>query len=295
MGTKSQKIKVGAFAVVTLAIFVMIVVVFAGLRFWEGRDRYYVVFGDSVIGLQVGSEVLISGIRSGKVEAIELDRADIRRVRVTIDLEEGTPVHADTRATMTFAGITGLKIIDLRGGSPAAKRLPPGSVIPVGTTTLDQLQDQAQTLATQTTELMKRASTLLDNMIAITEPSQFAGMNQIVARAMVATDNLASTTAELRALVAENRESIKTSLRSVDQAAQSAAEVFDGELQQVLVSAGALISDLRGAVRTNQTQLASTLTDLRKASESFKEMARELRQRPSRILFAPTPRDRALP
>jgi phospholipid/cholesterol/gamma-HCH transport system substrate-binding protein len=286
---------VGAFAVVSLAIMVLIVVVFAGLRFWEGRDRYYVVFRESVIGLQVGSEVLINGIRSGKVDAIELDSADVRRVRVTLDLEEGTPVHADTRAILTFAGITGLKIIDLRGGSPATARVPTESVIPVGTTTLDQLQAQAQTLATQTAELMNRASALLDNMIAITEPSQFAGVNQIVARAGTATENLAAATAELRALVAENRQTVKRSLHSVDQAAQKAAELFDGEMERVLVSAGALIADLRGAVRTNQTQLVSTLTDLRKASESFKEMARELRQRPSRILFAPTPRDRALP
>ena len=52
---------------------------------------------------------------------------------------------------------------------------------------------------------------------------------------------------------------------------------------------------LRGVVRDNGAYLRSSMFDLRQASRSFKELAREVRQRPSRLLFSNSPGERKLP
>jgi hypothetical protein len=52
---------------------------------------------------------------------------------------------------------------------------------------------------------------------------------------------------------------------------------------------------MSGVVKQNQGQLRSALADLRRASGNFKELSRELRQKPSGLLFSRPPADRRLP
>src|SRR5215510_6822547 len=111
--TKQQKIRIGLFSVAAGALLAVVLVGFAGVHFWRARDRYYVEFDSTVYGLEKGADVYLSGIRIGKVGGIGLAPHDIRRVRVAIDINEGTPVRTDTCAVLQFAGITGLKVIDL--------------------------------------------------------------------------------------------------------------------------------------------------------------------------------------
>jgi len=62
-----------------------------------------------------------------------------------------------------------------------------------------------------------------------------------------------------------------------------------------VAGADALITDMNGVVKENQGQLRAALTDLRRASGNFKELSRDLRQRPSGLLFSKPPADRRLP
>ena len=52
---------------------------------------------------------------------------------------------------------------------------------------------------------------------------------------------------------------------------------------------------MKGLVHNNEGQLRSAVFDLRQASRSFKELAREVRQRPSRLFFGDSQRERKLP
>jgi hypothetical protein len=69
--------------------------------------------------------------------------------------------------------------------------------------------------------------------------------------------------------------------------------VIDGQLSLLLTNANDAMSDIKGLVHDNQ--LRAALTDLRQASRSLKELSREVRQKPSRLLFSGTPKDRKLP
>ncbi len=302
MTSKAQKIKLGVFVIATASLLALVLVVFGGLRLWETRDRYYIVFDESVLGLVDGAEVTFAGIRVGSVKSITLAPGDATKVRVAIEVKEGQPIRGDTTAVLSLAGITGLKVIDLRGGSAASPRLAAGSVIPTGQTMLDKLEQQAKGIVDQSTEIMGRANQVMANLEAITKPSQYASIEELFANAKAVSANMALTSAELQGMVSENRTMIRASLASVDQATKSANALLvtanglvANDLPKMVVNANAFVDDLRGVVRTNQTHLGSALFDLRQASRSFKDLARDLRQRPSRLLLSTPTGERKLP
>jgi phospholipid/cholesterol/gamma-HCH transport system substrate-binding protein len=283
MTTKAQRIRVGLFATATLALLGVVLIVFGGLRFWEQADHYRIVFATSVIGLEPGAQVYLNGVKVGTVDALDVDARDLRKVAVAISVKRGTPVHSDTHAVLQYAGITGLQVIDLRDGTSAAEALPPGGEIPAGIAMLDKLQTQAQSIVDQSAELMKRASLLTDNLVAITDPAKLAAQN------------LAAMSGALKAMVDENRVALRESLVAIRQTVNGASDLLDGQVAQLFVNAGDFVSELKRLVASNEGPLRAAVFDLRQASRSFKELARDVRQKPSRLLFSSTPSERKLP
>lgn len=273
--SKQQKVRIGLFAVAAGVLLVLVLVVFAGLHFWKDRSRYEIVFDHSVYGLDRGAEVYYNGIRVGTVGDISVHPDDIRLVRVVIEVESKTPIRTDTKAVIQFAGITGLKVIDLKGGSPDAPKLAAGGRIPEGETMLDRLEKQANTMLDQTAELMQRANQIVanadqvvQNLTAITDPSQ---MGALIDQTKATARNLAAASASLQGLVDDNRAGLRASIASIELAAKRTAELVDNG------------------------QLKSAVADLRQASRSFKELARDVKQRPSRLFFSKPEPDRKLP
>jgi phospholipid/cholesterol/gamma-HCH transport system substrate-binding protein len=277
--SKQQKIRIGLFAVISGALLGLVLVVFGGLHFWHDRHHYTVVFSDSVYGLEGGAEVYLNGVRVGSVDDVGIDRQDIRRVRVTIEVDDETPVRTDTKAYLQIAGITGLKVIDLRGGSPGAATLADGATIAVGQSTLDKLEQQASTMADQAGQLMTRANHIVERADQVVD--QLAGPLAEV------TTNLARASAALDTTIRENREVVRTTLADISEAARQVGELVP--------SAGDVIAQLRDAIRTDNAQLRSAMVDIRQASRTFKDLAREVKQKPSRLLFSSPAPDRKLP
>jgi phospholipid/cholesterol/gamma-HCH transport system substrate-binding protein len=290
MVSKAQSIRVGLFATATLVLVAVVLIVFAGLRVWETSDHYRIVFDSSVIGLEPGAVVYLNGIKVGTVEDVAVNRADLRKVNVAIKVDHGTPVRTDTHAMLQYAGITGLKVIDLRDGTIAAAPLPPGGEIPAGVGMLDKLEARAQAIVEQSSELMKRVSALTDNLIAVTEPARLAATN------------FAELSGSLKEMVDENRiglrqslATLRQSLAAIQSTATGATELLDGQVSQLLANAGDAVSTLKKLMTANEGPLRAAVFDLREASRSFKELARDVRQKPSRLLFSTAPAERKLP
>ena len=298
MSDRRKALKIGVFTFVTGALLAMVLVVFGGLRFWKHRDRYYIDFNESVMGLSEGTQVFFNGIKVGSVGEIKLDPDDPTTVRVGIDVNRGTPIHADTIAMLNMAGITGLKVIDLQGGTMKAASLPPGAHIIVGQGVLDKLSKQAERLADQTGEMVTRAKQIMDganqiivnlngvvtdvhtvvsNVQAITDPKQ---LGAVIDATKQTTLNLQKASSDVSSMVAENRAAMKSTLTSITQASDNANMVT---------------TDVRTLIRNTQGTIAATLADLRQAARGFKELAREVREKPSRLLLSDTPAERKLP
>ncbi|HET9624895.1 MAG TPA: MlaD family protein [Kofleriaceae bacterium] len=297
MVAKAQQVRVGMFAAGSLALLAFVLIVFGGMRFWEHADRYQIVFATSVIGLQPGAEVYLNGIKVGSVEALAVPPEDITKVSVTIKVKRATPVHADTKAMLQLAGITGLKVIDLRDGTTASPTLPPGSKIAAGEGLLDKLEAQAQSLADQTTQLMKRADAVMAGAGVVMERATTLtdGLIAVTAPAKTAAQNLADMSGSLKAMVDENRAGLRQTLASVKQTADSASEMIDGQVGPLFASAGDVIGELKKLLTANEGPLRAAVFDLRQASRNFKELSRDVRQRPSRLLFSSAPAERQMP
>ncbi len=281
--------------VATSVLVAVVIVIWGGMRLFEHEERYQILFTDSVYGLELGANVYVNGVRVGRVAEIAPDQEDLRKVRVTIAVAKGTPIRTDTRAVLVYSGITGLKIVDLREGTRLAERLPPGSVIPEGETTLDILERRALALSDQSQELMQSANLIVNNLIEITDPEHFAGIPETINSARLAADRLARATASLDALVAENRAALRRSLAAIEKTTTTTSKLLQGEVKNLLTKAGELVSGLDNIVRANESQLRSAVFDLRQASRNFKELSREVRQRPSRLLYSQPPKERKLP
>jgi phospholipid/cholesterol/gamma-HCH transport system substrate-binding protein len=267
--SKSKHARAGAFVVGGLGLLAFVIVVFGGLKFWERENSYRIEFDESVRGLEKGAYVYLEGIRVGQVTDIGFGTTS--KVVVTIEVEADTPIHTDTRALLQFAGITGLKVIDLEAGTPSAPRIPDGGTIEQGETTLDKFETKAQEVVEQSTQLMQRANQIVDNLVAITDPTQFEALQEILANTKTLTANLARATARLDGIVG------------------------DGKVRSLLANAETFLARLDGMVRANEGPLRSAVFDLRQASRNFKELSRDVRQRPSRLLYSPSPSERKLP
>lgn len=295
MTTKAQKIRVGVFVVMTAALVAVVMIVFGGLRFWEQYATYRIEFTGSVIGLEKGAHVYLNGIRVGRVDGIRVAAHNLENVEVTVAVKNDSPIHTDTRAMLQLAGITGLKVIDLRGGTHAAPRIPSGGTIPQGETTLDRLEKQAKEIADQSTGLMKRANQIVENLVVLTDPAKFDGVTEIIAQSKLAATRLAQTSDTLDAMVTENRASLQRSLVAVEKAATSTSAILDTQVTTLVANAGGVVNQLKNFLAGNEGPIRSAVFDLRQASRNFKELSREVRQRPSRLLFSSPPSEREMP
>jgi len=84
---------------------------------------YRIHFAESVSGLVIGDAVKFHGVDVGTVKAMELDKADPRRVQVDVRLRRDAPVKTDTKASLRLKGLTGAVYIELNGGGAEAQRL----------------------------------------------------------------------------------------------------------------------------------------------------------------------------
>jgi phospholipid/cholesterol/gamma-HCH transport system substrate-binding protein len=149
MATPAQKKRLGAF----LLLLLVAGVVGIGTLIWQHvrnpKDRYFVRFRESVSGLEVGTTVKMRGVAVGQVERVAIG-SDGESVIVTLALQPGTPVPTDTGALLSAIGVTGLKFVELTGGTGAAPRIPPNterSIIQAGESTLATFRGRASTIA----------------------------------------------------------------------------------------------------------------------------------------------------
>ncbi|HOI08920.1 MAG TPA: MlaD family protein [Myxococcota bacterium] len=147
MITRAQKVRLGVFVAASLALFVGTLVVLAGIRLVERRDTYTVRYHMSLSGLEPGAQVKYNGVRVGSVETIRINPQDVGEVIVTLSLEAGTPIKADTKAVVNLAGITGLKFIELSGGTSGSPFIAPGGEIQPGESIFDRLTGRAEAIA----------------------------------------------------------------------------------------------------------------------------------------------------
>lgn len=113
----SNEVKIGLLAIVTIGISLW------GYKFILGKNalvksNIYKVYYERVDGMQVGTQVRISGVRVGSVANISLE--DDQMVLVTLDMDRGIRIPKNTVATILATGFMGGKAIELVYDQPCS-------------------------------------------------------------------------------------------------------------------------------------------------------------------------------
>lgn len=280
MPTRAQNIRLGLFVVATIVLSVLVMVYVGQVVLWRRTRTYYVLAEDSVAGLDEGSRLTMRGVPVGKVESVSLDPSDLGHVIIRLEIDDDIDVPANAHALLQLGGLTGLKQIDIVEGDLDSGVLPPGSEIPLGKTTLEEIEDEATQLAHRANELTAKAEDLLEHLLEIGE-----GIDaDTVARSMThlehALANFEKASARVDKAAKGAREDLHTTLGKVDGAAD--------ELDELLTRGNRIL-------RNNDDDVRDTMRDVRSAARDLKALVRELRAQPSRLLRSPPPAPRKLP
>ncbi len=312
MASKSQKIRLGIFVSVTSVIGIIILIALTGQKILEHRDTYFVKYSNiSVQGLEVGSQVKFNGISVGRVESIEIDKSDVGAIVMELSLEEGIPIKKDTKATLVSLGITGLKIIELQGGTNETEPLEIGGFIDPGQSLFDEISGKAEVIT-------EKIETVLNNFVQMTgegnreniatlieqSASAMSNLNNLISTNQIMVENSLENMNELsinlnqtaisldqtiqslnRILVSEN---ITNTVASLDTISSNLKKVqfgeLSGEMQNTLVQMNKTMKTINTTVQKSQADIIESTESLRRSLQNFDEFTRTIKENPSAII-----------
>ena len=123
METHARYFLIGMFSLSVLAVLLLFALWLGKLELGRDYQDYDIRFEESVAGLAKGGLVQFQGVQVGEVRKLKLDPVDPRVVIVRVRMTEQTPIKTDTKAQLSFTGLTGVAVIELIGGTPGAKLL----------------------------------------------------------------------------------------------------------------------------------------------------------------------------
>lgn len=287
-----------------------------GLVLWLGKTDYlneynqYLAYMDqSVSGLSVNSTVKYRGVDIGRVREIALNPENPEEVRLTLDILKGVPIKTDTVATLETQGLTGLAILNLKGGSREAPELEPqpGQPYPVIETKPSLFYRLDMALSRLLSE--EGVFTLLSNLVAFSENANalinqemrndlkailhdlselsqaLAGQSRTIHRsiesASEAMDNLAMMTAHVNRDLPELLDRIHHSAAAVQQVTEDLAKT--GKAVRTLVQDSQ--PDIQQFTRDTLRQSGQLVFELRQLTGTLQRVAQQIERAPDSLLY----------
>lgn len=151
---RADLIRVGLFVAVAGSILVGSLLWLAGAHLFRPVSTYTVVFESSVTGLNAGANVEYQGVVVGRVRDVRLTADIPPKVAVLVDIDPVTPIRTDITAALIGSLVTGIRYIELRGGTAAAAPLESGGTIPGEVPSLAQFQDRLTEITVRVTDIL---------------------------------------------------------------------------------------------------------------------------------------------
>lgn len=305
----------GNYLIVGVFVFVLGVVA-VGIVLWLGKsdyrgvyDQYHAYMRQSVSGLSVNSTVKYRGVNVGRVKEIALNPDNPEEVRLTLDILQGTPIKADTVATLETQGLTGLATMNLEGGSREAPRLEPepGQEYPVIQTKpslffrldmaisrllseqgVSRLLDSLHGLSENAAAFMNEENRLkvegiLNDLATVSHTlgRQHETIAHGIDRASEAAENLAILTS----MVSEDMPRLVARIHQSTTAVQGVAE----ELARTGKALEAVVQDSRPDIQqfTRETlgETGQLVTELRQLTTTLQRVAHQIERAPDSLIY----------
>jgi phospholipid/cholesterol/gamma-HCH transport system substrate-binding protein len=307
MMTHEQKTRLGIFLAVATVIFLIALGFFLVPKLRETGDVYFVNFRNtSVNGLYLGSAVRYQGVEIGKVIRIEINRADLSSVLVQIKIQKGFPIKRDTTALLALAGITGIRFIDLQGGTKDSVRLPPRGEIPTSrgleekagdiVTNIDTAVNSFNSLLSR--ENLDRINKFLDKaeksseMISQVLESKRGKLESSFDDVAKAAKEFASVTENLHKISTNVSDMSRKIVASSENAVDNISKRFsDEEMGQLIRDLRTFLSTTSASFTKIENSLLAQQDDLKQAIRSFGDamdnlsrLTRELSEDPAALI-----------
>jgi len=320
-----RPVAVGSFVLGGLALAVVAVLVFGGIRLFTHTVPVIVVFQGSVAGLAVGSPVTFRGVQIGSVAQISVHVQAGNAppvIPVVLDLEPSRIVWPSGRTMTEYYGlkhaidlglraqlssvslVTGQLDVDLDflPGTQAVFSDPSAGMpeIPTVPSDMQHLKDQLlkmnlPELANNARSALVSAQLVLNRIDGKIDPL-VASIQRVAASAQITLDtatgvlrsvqaDAARTLASIDQLAEETRHQVSAKGRALDPVVASVG--------QATANANRLLISLNGMVGPDtpmRGDLEATLRDLAASASSLRDLTRNLQRNPSGTLFGKSQR-----
>jgi len=303
METKVNYVLVGLFVLLlTAAAIVTGLWLASGLGVTRYRP-YLAYFHESVAGLNPSAAVKYRGVDVGLVRELSLDPDDPTRVRVRMDIAEGTPIRTDTYAVLKVQGLTGIAFVELEGGahgepltSPLANGRP--AVIPTRPSPSSRLDEALSNAAVRIDQLGARLLALLDRKNIAAVHGILANLEQLTAalnRDKAHLDTVLAEMARFSHRLAESGEVLPRLSRRLDRlladydrlaARLSETAAVVARLGRTLERSGAATGrDLRQAMRLMAMEIQRLSTEVGASARQLRSLTRRLERHPNALIY----------
>jgi phospholipid/cholesterol/gamma-HCH transport system substrate-binding protein len=152
------------------------------------------------------------GIKIGTISNIFIDPQDINSIIVELSLQPGTPIKKDAYADIISLGITGLRTIEIRGGSNEADFLKRGEFLEAGSSASQEITGKASVIA-------EKAEKVINNLQVFTEPENMNKFSDAAENINTLAAQLNTTIQLIETLIQENRDGVRETILTANQVA----------------------------------------------------------------------------
>lgn len=296
MQTKINFFKIGTFVIVLFVLMLIFI-------FWLGKyafvvtkqDAYTIYFKESVSGLNIDSPVKFKGVQVGKVENISINPKNSEEIKIKISVIENTPIKKDNYATLGTLGLTGLKYIELKGGSKNSNLIQENKynerVINSKISVLANLENSSKDISKQLTQLLIQTRILfsnenINNFSKLLDASKQTAINtQEITQYIINNENkLTQILNNLNDLSITSKSSFNNMSDSANSVKESALKVMELS-QKVLNEVEKGSFDLKTISQSTIDNFNNVLNQFENSLIKSEELIEQLKENPSDILF----------
>lgn len=300
--SQAQRARLGVFVIAGCVLLVVFFSIPVGRKLANRHKTYYCYFGgESLSGLEEGAEVKFRGVRIGKVARITYDPGDLSRVKATFRIRDDFPVKEDMYARAELMGITGLKYIDIMGGTNEAEALPAESIIPARASLMATITGKSEVI-------IEKIEILLNHLALITHPDSLAPVKNILSHVEEITREVNEFVGDLKFEITDIAASARNTMAKIDSIASnvcsitgSVSQTVDaGTLARILTrvdSTALALKTLSEAmeltIRQSREDVTVSMQNLRETLENANQLSRTLMENPSLIIKGDQQKERS--
>jgi phospholipid/cholesterol/gamma-HCH transport system substrate-binding protein len=308
MESKVRFAAVGAFVIVlSVAMIGGALWLSSGKYYRKAYDTYETYMTESVSGLNRNAPVRYRGVDVGRVRTIMLAPGNVEQVRLTLDVERGTPVKEDTLATLRTQGLTGISFVELSAGRRDSLELRalPGQPYPV----IASAPSLFERLEIGTPVLLANLARTTDNLNALLDEPNRRALAATLANLAVLTRTLAERSSAIDATLGnaartlDNAARVTAELPPLVQRFERTADALErmaGEVAAAGTSARGTIDSARSTLdgsRADLTQFTGTtlpevremVGELRALTATMRRVVEDVERNPGVLLQGPRP------